>query len=133
MKNIKMKSMLLVLMVLLALGSGCSTNDQTATVFLDPATNDLGEISVEQKKNISFNIVNNTNENRSISSQAKSCGCTTLKLDSKNLKAHGRIKVRLQFDPQNESGRFEKSAFFRLDNGEILVYKFRGIALNQTR
>lgn len=114
------------------LTASCSGNQASENVvFLSPDSTDLGEIKTDKTIGISFEIVNGSEGDLHILSQAKSCGCTKLKLESKLLKAHSRVNVHLQFDPEKELGRFEKSAFFRLDNGEILIYKFKGIAKSQ--
>lgn len=118
-----------VIFIMILLLTACSGNQSgKATVFLAPDSTNLGEIPTNKTIGISFAVVNETDENHTIISQAKSCGCTELKLKSKLVKAHDRVKVYLQFDPEKESGKFEKSVFLRMDNGEILVYKFKGIA-----
>lgn len=129
MKKTKLYSVFFVMGWLLA---SCSENQpHEETVFLSPGSTDLGIIKADKTIGISFEIVNESEENLQIQSHAKSCGCTQLKLTSKILKAHDKLKVQLVFDPKDENGKFEKSAFFRLSNGEILVYKFHGVAQNK--
>lgn len=128
MKKAKLYGMFFALSLLMASCSGDQVPENT--VFLSPDSTELGEIKTDKTIGISFDIVNDSEENLQILSQAKSCGCTQLSLKSKRIKAHSRVKVRLQFDPEKESGRFEKSVFFRLNNGEILIFKFSGVAEN---
>ena len=125
----KMGKNILVIFGLSLLLASCSEHQPAKeTVILSPGSTDLGEITTAKIIGISFTIVNESDEDLHIISQAKSCGCTKLKLKSKLVKAHDRVKVYLQFDPEKETGKFEKSVFFRLDNGEILVYRFNGFA-----
>lgn len=126
MKNSIINMIALTLLLLLAACSENAKNEQKKVFFLSPETVDLGTVETDRTIDIAFNIVNDSDENRRISSHAKSCGCTELNLSTKTVKAGHKLKVHLTFDPKNESGRFEKSAFLRLDNSEILVFKFKG-------
>lgn len=124
MKNKFVITAVLFLIVLLFNCSGGRTSK--GKVVLSPKSIDLGIIESKQKINISFELVNDSDEKRKIVSKAQSCGCTKMKMTSETIRPYQRLKINLIFDPKNEFGQFEKSAFIRLDNNEILILKFHG-------
>jgi Protein of unknown function (DUF1573) len=115
------------ILLFIFLFSNCSgeLSSQDAVV-LSPESRDLGILETKHKLNIEFQIVNDSDEKRKIISHAQSCGCTKMKMLTKTIEPHKKLKIQLTFDPKNESGHFEKSAFIRLDNNEILIFKFHG-------
>lgn len=117
--------MVLILAFLLVNCSGGEAKAKNAVV-LNPESIDLGTIQATEKVKVEFELINHSDEQRKIISHAQSCGCTKLTTKTKILRAHQTLKVALIFDPERESGRFEKSAFLRLDNNEIMVFKFKG-------
>ncbi len=116
---------------LIILVSSCKEKQEVFTqkdpaVFLIPSKIDLGKIEDMNIKELNFEIVNKSDSDMKIVSKAKSCGCTNFALPSDIIKARSRMKIKVDFDPSQVSGDFEKSVFMRLENGKILMFKFLG-------
>ena len=130
-----MRYNILFFVVLSYLVNGCNEgqnpadNSNTDSVVILPAKHDLGKIDSTRIVALSFEIVNKSDNDVKIVSKAKSCGCTNFVLPSDKLKAKSRMKVKVDFDPKQVSGNFEKSVFFRLENGKILMFKFSGTVI----
>ncbi len=103
-----------------------STKKNMDSVVVLPSKRDLGKVESSDLITLNFEIINNSNKDIKIVSKAKSCGCTNFVLPSDKLKAKSHTVVNVDFDPTKVSGDFEKSVFFRLDNGKILLFKFSG-------
>lgn len=95
-------------------------------VTLSPTEMDLGEISKESIREITFDIINDSSESVKIVSNAQSCGCTDLIYPIKEIKAKSKAQMKLEFNPEKENKKFSKSVFLRLDNAQILIFKFKG-------
>lgn len=96
-------------------------------IFITPSELDLGEIEQNKIIDLQFHIVNKSDNDVKITSQAKSCGCTDFIEPVKHIKAHSDELVKIQFNPEKENKSFSKSVFIRLNNSKILIFKFKGI------
>ncbi len=84
----------------------------------------LGEIPNNKLVELEIQFQNPSNDKISIEDFQGSCGCTDIKMTSKEIQATSTAIVSIVYDPKDDVGETKKKIVFRLSNGQLLVYTF---------
>lgn len=92
----------------------------------------LGEISNNTFVELEIQFQNSSDNNISIENFQGSCGCTDIKMPSKEIKAKSTAIVFVVYNPKEDVGETKKKVVFRLSNGQLLVYTFTATVIKNS-
>lgn len=125
-------SHLLILLIYLISCNRVSTANESQSVVLLYNEKNLGGIPNNKEVKMEIRFQNPSDKKIRIESFQESCGCTNVKMTSKEIKAKSAATVSVTYDPKDDSGATNKKIMFRLNNGQLLTYTFLANVVEKT-